>query len=284
MATSNHERVGKALELLNAGLLPFFERELHAHHGDDWQSKVAAASDDRLFDSKRQGELIHWDTHMLLSVMWNQWNSVFGRKLGHAERSLVSELREVRNRWAHQKSFSVDDTYRALDSMQRFLSAISAPEAGEIDKQKQQILRQRFDEQAKRETKRAAEAPVEGRPAGGLKPWREIITPHPDVASGRYQQAEFAADLAQVHRGEGADEYRDPREFFARTFLTEGLKHLLANALRRLGTNSGDPVIKLQTNFGGGKTHSMLALYHLFSGTPTGDLAGIEAVVQAAGL
>src|SRR5438876_1076424 len=148
MAQSNHERVGKALELLNAGVIPFFERELRAHFGDDWQERVVSASDERLFDTRRQGELIHWDTQKLLSVMWNQWNSVFGRKLGHAERSLVSELREVRNRWAHQKSFTLDDTYRALDSMQRYLTAISAPEAEEIGKQKQQILLQRFAEQS----------------------------------------------------------------------------------------------------------------------------------------
>ena len=50
------------------------------------------------------------------------------------------------------------------------------------------------------------------------------MTPHPDVACGRYQQAEFAADLWQVYLGEGTDEYRDPTEFFRRTFLTEGLK------------------------------------------------------------
>ncbi len=78
------------------------------------------------------------------------------------------------------------------------------------------------------------------RPAG-LKPWREVVTPHPDVASGRYQQAEFAADLGQVHRGEGADEYRDPTEFFRRTFLTEGLRHLLTDALARLGRQGGRP-------------------------------------------
>ena len=69
---------------------------------------------------------------------------------------------------------------------------------------------------------------MEGTPQGGLKPWREIITPHADVASGKYMQAEFAADLAQVHRGEGSDEYRDPNEFFRRTFLTVGLRDLLS--------------------------------------------------------
>ncbi len=282
MAISNHERVGKALELFNQGLMPFFERELIARCGDNWQEELRSGMDDRLFDNSRQGELIHWDTHRLLSVMWNKWNEVFGRKLGHAERSLVSELREVRNRWAHQKSFTLDDAYRALDSISRLLTAISAPEAEEVERLKQQVLRQRFEEQTRRETKRATEISLEGKPAGGLKPWREIITPHPDVASGRYQQAEFAADLGQVFRGEGADEYRDPREFFRRTYLTEGLRHLLTGALQRLAGRGGDPVIELQTNFGGGKTHSMLAMFHLFSNSAPGELAGMETVLRDA--
>jgi predicted AAA+ superfamily ATPase len=104
------------------------------------------------------------------------------------------------------------------------------------------------------------------------------------VASGRYQQAEFAADLWQVHLGEGTDEYRKPAEFFRRTYLTESLKRLLVGGVLRLSGRGGDPVVQLQTNFGGGKTHSMLALYHLVSGTPAGDLAGVDAVLVAAGV
>src|SRR6266496_1122481 len=93
----------------------------------------------------------------------------------------------------------------------------------------------RFDEQARNETRKVAVAPIEGKPSMGLRPWREIVTPHPDVASGRYLFAEFAADLGQVHRGAGSDEYRVPRDFFQRTFLTHGLRTLLVNALQRLG-------------------------------------------------
>ena len=94
------------------------------------------------------------------------------------------------------------------------------------------------------------------------------MTPHPDVASGQYQQAEFAADLHQVWRGEAAPEYGDPAEFFRRTFITDGLRNLLVTATRRLRGEGGDPVIELQTNFGGGKTHSLIALYHLAVGKP----------------
>ena len=214
--------------------------------------------------------------------MWATWNEVFRTILGPADRSLVSELRDHRNKWAHQESFTSDDAYRALDSVGRLLAAVSAPQSDELERLKMELLRVRFDEQARGERRRQAGTAVGSAVATGLKPWREIVTPHKDVASGRYQQAEFAADLWQVHLGEGTDEYRDPVEFFRRTYLTESLKGLLVGAIRRLAGRGGDPVVQLQTNFGGGKTHSMLALYHLFSGTAPRELAGIDAVLQEA--
>jgi len=110
-----------------------------------------------------------------------------------------------------------------------------------------------------------------------------VVTPHRDVASGRYQQAEFAADLWQVHLGEGTDEDKHPVEFFRRTYLTESLQRLLVGAVHRLAGQGGDPVVQLQTNFGGGKTHSMLALYHLLSGTAPSELLGVDSVMQQAG-
>ena len=73
----------------------------------------------------------HMDAAALLKVMWDSWNDVYRNTLGHAEHSLVSELRDVRNRWAHQEQFSSDDTYRALDSTHRLLTAVSALEAVE---------------------------------------------------------------------------------------------------------------------------------------------------------
>ena len=113
-------------------------------------------------------------------------------------------------------------------------------------------------------------------PVSSLPSWRDVIKPHPDVAAGRYKNAEFAADLAQVARGEGSFEYRDPVEFFARTYVTEGMAGLLVQALRRIGGRDGEPVIQLKTAFGGGKTHSMLALYHMLRGTVS--LSKIPAV------
>jgi predicted AAA+ superfamily ATPase len=284
MAISNHERVGKALDLVKEGLQPFVEREMRSQHAQLWIEEARGAvseSQSHLF--KRAGEP-QWDAASLLAVMWNQWQLVFRKTLGQAERTLVSELRDVRNRWAHQNPFSSDDSYRALDSSHRLMLAVSAPQADELDKMKMELLRVRFDEQVRSEKRRTAGTAIESQATGTLKPWREVVTPHKDVATGRYQQAEFAADLWQVHIGEGSDEYRKPEEFFRRTYLTHSLKQMLIGAVQRLSGQQGDPVVQLQTNFGGGKTHSMLALYHLFSGATPGGLLGVDAILTDAGV
>jgi predicted AAA+ superfamily ATPase len=282
MASTNHERVGKALDLLKAGLAPFVERELTARHGNDWAFQVREMLEDtRLGDGK--GDALQ-DVAVLLVVMDRSWGHVFRRILGKAERSLVNELLAVRHRWAHQEPFSGDDADRALDSAERLLTAVSASQADDVRKIKMELRRTIFDEQMRSERRRSASTAIDSQTTSHVKPWREVVNPHRDVASGRYQQAEFAADLWQVHLGEGSDEYKQPVEFFRRTYLTESLKHLLIGAGRRLAGDGGDPVVQLQTNFGGGKTHSMLALYHLFSGTAPGDLAGIDAVLKEAGV
>ena len=281
MAASNRDRVGQVLELVGRGLRPFVERELKTEYGGHWSQVVKQALEEAKLPAAKDPFA---DVHFLLKLMWDQWNTVFRKVLGQAERTYVSELRDVRNRWAHQDAFSTDDAYRALDTAQRLLSAVSAEEAVEVDHMKQEVMRRRYEEQARTVTKRAAAVPTEGQPSRGLKPWREVITPHPDVASGQYQQAEFAADLGQVHRGEGSAEYRDPREFFRRTYITDGIGELLRLAVQRLSGVGGDPTVALQTNFGGGKTHSLLALYHLFSGVPPADLPGIEPILEQTGV
>ena len=224
MSKTNHARVGEALDILNNGLRPFVERELRAAFKDTWEQTVSAIlrKDGGAVKSATGGE-INWDTQNLLLIMWETWSGVFRNTLGHTERAIVSELREVRNRWAHQTAFSSDDAYRALDSIGRLLTAVSAPEAKELEEQKMALLRVRFDEQRRGELRKQAVAPIEGTPMIGLQPWREVVTPHRDVAGGKYQQAEFAADLWQVYLREAASEYQNPTEFFRRTFITEGV-------------------------------------------------------------
>jgi predicted AAA+ superfamily ATPase len=282
MSTTNHERVGKGLELLKAGLAPYVEREFKSLYKDQALANAQRLMTSERLDAKRP--FASWDAAVLLRLMWDSWNDVFRRTLGQAERTLVSELRDIRNRWAHQEHFSGDDADRALDSAERLLTAVSASQADEVRKIKMELRRIIFDEQVRTEKRKSAGIAVESQATSNLKPWREVVSPHKDVASGRYQQAEFAADLWQVHLGEGTDEYKKPAEFFRRTYLTDSLNRLLVGAARRLAGDGGDPVVQLQTNFGGGKTHSMLALYHLFSGANPSELVGIDAVLKEAGV
>ena len=116
-----------------------------------------------------------------------------------------------------------------------------------------------------------------------LTPWREIVTPHPDVATGRYQQTEFAVNLADVTAKTAEPEYQDPTEFFARTYLTEGMRRLLVTSVERLAGKGGEPIVQLKTAFGGGKTHTMLALYHLLNGKASpAQMEGIGDILSEA--
>jgi uncharacterized protein len=116
-----------------------------------------------------------------------------------------------------------------------------------------------------------------------LRPWRELIVPHVDVLNGTFQQSEFAADLTAVQKGKATPEYGDAKLFFDRTFITEGMGKLLIQVAQRLNGKGGEPVIQLQTAFGGGKTHTMLAVYHLASRQcALSNLSGIPALLDYA--
>jgi predicted AAA+ superfamily ATPase len=280
MAVANRDRVGRALELLRAGLYPYVDRTMRARKGAAWAHEF----NDRGQLRRLPDGTVNLDTPTLLKAMERYWGEVFSDALDRAHRSLVNELIDIRNKWAHDHPFSSADTLRALDSAKRLLEAVSAKgEAEEIGRTHYEVMRTLFEEEARNKT-RYKPLLVEGEPKAGLKSWREIATPHPDVASGRYAQAEFMADLAQVYRGEGADEYRDATEFYRRTFLTQGLRRLLANAMLRLVGRGGDPVVELQTNFGGGKTHSLLALYHLTGHPSPASLPGVDGLMHELGL
>lgn len=89
-----------------------------------------------------------------------------------------------------------------------------------------------------------------------------IAIPHEDILAGRLTMDVFAADLWEVAHGRGPSEYRDPAQFFQKTYETEGLTSLLEVVHRRLAGQGGDPVLQVQTPFGGGKTHALIAMYH----------------------
>jgi len=300
---NNHVQVSKGFRILLGGLAPYIARELGNELGSNWWSDgvMDVLYDDQKRDLPDSGDwaklVDSLDILNCLTLFADvHWQRVFRKKLSIDHRTWAIELKGVRNKLAHLggEDFSDDDTWRALDTMSRLCDQIDPDSAEEI----RGLLRTSRYGSASGSTAvteaSAAPAPaVKGKkpgildttPFSGLPCWRDVIEPHPDVAQGRYKNAEFAADLAQVARGEGAYEYRDPVEFFARTYVTEGMTGLLEQSLRRVCGKDGEPVIQLKTAFGGGKTHSMLALYHMMRGRVSVEkIPNLKHVLQRAGV
>lgn len=299
-ANINHTRINQGFQFLRQAMSSFLNRELRSAFGTEWWNIGVLG---RLFDEQKRNlpregsdDLLtgSLDIYLCLLLLDLHWNEIFRRRLAADCRTWARELTGVRNRWAHAGSdeFDDDDTWRALDTMSRLCEQIDPKATEDI----RALLREaRYGSAAGSMSATTQAAP---RPAGTsgrsgiltespdhLPAWRKVIEPHPDVAQGRYRNAEFAADLAQVARGEGSYEYLDPVEFFARTYITEGMSRLLVQALKRVSGQGGEPVIQLKTAFGGGKTHSMLALYHLLRGTvPLEKMPAVRPVLQEAGL
>jgi len=271
---SNRDRIGKMFELLAPPLDEFITRavEPDLDDGVEWTHLVALKDGKKGAAGKSYSRL---DPQVQLRMLTENvphrvksgWYP-FDGQLGPTQRAFASELRDARNEWAHMKSFSDDDAYRILDTAERFLGGIdSSDAAGEVRRLRLELRRVASDKDDRRVLKSAQVMPQ----SDGLVPWREVLRPHDDVATGNFQAAEFAADLykVSVSSADAGSDYADPVEFFSRTYLTEGLRDLIGRAVRRLsGDDNASPVINLQTNFGGGKTHSMLALWHLASRQP----------------
>ncbi len=293
----NHSLISKGFSELLSALSPFVVRELQASFASQWWTSGVMG---KLLDGQKNGlpetgtnEVLaaSLDIERCLFLIDAHWAGIFRFKMSKDQRTWINELKGVRNKWAHigTEDFADDYTIRALDTMALLCNDIDAEKTENIRvlyRQKRYgtangsgFLTETNTSSLNKSNGVLTEAPL------GLQSWRFVMQPHPDVAEGRYKNAEFAADLAQVSRGEGSMEYRDPVEFFSRTYITEGMTGLLVQALKRITGKDGEPVVQLKTAFGGGKTHSMLALYHLLKGGfPLGKVPALKDVLQKAGL
>lgn len=276
MALSNRDRIGGGFEILATALDKFLTEKIQVDANSTWIDVLETV------DIQKGRSINHYSRTDPLCSLRFITDGVTGRYrkgwyplndyLRRSDDALASELRDTRNSWAHNSAFSADDTYRALDSMERLSKAMGDKEAAEEFAKRKNSVRVL---QVKQSTEQARDllVSVSGE---NLPAWRDLILPHPDVANGTFNPSGFAADLHTVanptqmavsDKVSASSEYTDPQQFFERTYITEGLRDLLPKALRRLsGDASASPVINLQTNFGGGKTHSMLAVWHLFGG------------------
>jgi predicted AAA+ superfamily ATPase len=281
-------RVQDALFHLRKGLAPFVLARMTHARGPDWlrsASRAAgAAPDDPL------------DTYALLKTIIDNWreafDEAFSRTDKHKARSFASVALEARNATAHLAiPMADDDALRYLDAIHQLLRLVKAPEA-EVAEAKRLYAAQRLVG-TDTAPPPAAPPPRLDLEAGDsaprtLRPWIEVALPNTDVLDNRFKEAEFAADLFAVDAGLVTGGYASAADFFRMTFLTEGLQRVLNSALQRLAGGGGDPVIGLQTSFGGGKTHTMLAIYHvakhLQAGGHLADLAGMAPLIEKLGI
>jgi hypothetical protein len=292
------QRVQGGLYHLRRGLGPFVEARMKARHGASWlhyASRAAGGSANAALDE-----------YGLLKTMIDNWRDVFdeafGRNDKHKVRNFTSMALEARNATSHLSiPLQDDEALRYLDSIHCLLKAVKAP-AAEVAETKALYDAQRRSGFGSAEPSPAAApatAPAarptlslgtspavvaESGPTKALRPWIDVALPHPDVLANRFKEAEFAADLFAVDAGHAGEDYASPENFFRITFLTEGLRRILTSSLQRLSGAGGDPVIGLQTAFGGGKTHTMLAVYHLTKARDLSLLEGVGALAEKAGV
>lgn len=304
---TNYDYLNKGFDLLLDPLTDYVCTRLKDVYGinDWWREGVW----NRLYDNQRMnlpvtGSFLDLanslDVTATLRVLLFNWNEAFKIQLPKAARTWANELMELRNEVAHRgrQDMSRERTARGLETMALLLEAVDCrEEAEDIRKLMRTVRYGSEDGSVAVEVAKAADVHLTKKQqtlaqtlaAGSLPSWREVVTPQVDVTRGVYRKAEFAADLAQVAAGRAQSEYQDPIEFFGRTYITAGLKGLLAQALSRVSGGTGEPVIQLKTAFGGGKTHSELALYHLMkSGIVLEDNPNtrkqLEPIFEAAGI
>ena len=193
------------------------------------------------------------------------WHDAFKQRFDPDRdvRSAVGIITEARNNTFHTETEDLTSGYALarLHEIADILGQINVPE----QKQKVEAIRDKLLANA---APTAEVKPIlPRRKVTDLTPWREVIRPNTDVIEGTFRKSEFAADLQEVFEGRAkTPEYGETDTFFDQTYITPGLRELLVNTLKRLGGKSSDPVIQLKTGFGGGKTHSLIALYHLVTG------------------
>ena len=278
MALSNRDRINRMFEVMAPPLDDFISAvvgQTDKALGAEWVRLVEAKDAKNGISGKSYDPLdpqlqLRMLTEGTITAAFRPGWYPFSAALGRAGETYASELREVRNSWAHNGTFSDDDAYRALDTGERLLKLAGATdEASQVQRIRQDLRRLTAAKQDERTLKASVDTPE----STGLRPWREVLRPQDDVATGNFHASEFAADLHKVASdGEDDSDYANPVQFFRRTYLTEGLRDLITRAVRRLaGDDNAPPVINLQTNFGGGKTHSMLSLWHLAAGRPLAE-------------
>lgn len=255
----NQDALYKALNIYLKAMRPFILRNLKTVHGLAPEDRFQNEADIDI------GDFPH--------IFRRYWRDAFEQCFDPDRdvRSAIGIITEARNLVSHPGTEALDFSYALsrLHEIADILGQINAPE----QKREVEVIRDKLLTSTTPTPEAKPKLPR--RKAADLTPWRDVIRPNTDVIEGSFRKSEFAADLQEVFEGKAkTPEYGETEIFFNQTYITPGLRELLVNTLKRLGSKGGDPVIQLKTGFGGGKTHSLIALYHLVN-NPDADPLGM---------
>ena len=287
IARPNRDALDEAIGVYRDAMRPFILRSLRRIQGVQVEERISQSLPDRQAENLRSTLDSGVDLESALDVNYfpaiisnrYNWRDVFSQALA-GDKTTQNELwliNDARNQVSHPGIQDLEDEYTRthLFHIADVLGKINAPELKKTVEMIRDSLTEPADKAADENSVQPAlddevgigeqpEQKQQPRANGNLRPWREVIRPNQDIAQGSFQQAEFMAELQQVHDGRAdTTQYGNPVSFFEHTYITPGIRALLVNSLKRLNAAGGDPVIQTKTGFGGGKTHSLIALYHL---------------------
>ena len=297
----NRDALNEAIDVYRDVMRPFIVRALKRVKGAKPEDLIERALPPNLADevrraraSKEVGTSI--DVGHFPHIVQKNWAEAFASPLqDRVVQNLIWVISHARNEAAHPGDSDLDHPYvlSRISDIADVLKRADPTAAKKVE----DIRAEWLDTRERPAETPPSTMPLDIKTGGGvsnLKPWWEVIRPAQDVTQGAFTAADFAAQLQTVYDGRAAqNEYGDPVAFFARTYLTPGMRALLVNALKRVAGNGGDPVIQMKTGFGGGKTHSLIALYHLMTSMDalanppgSGNRSGndVTALMREAGL
>jgi len=279
-----HDQLYKAFGLFIEAMRPYIVSVLMKEAGDKWPEWFVEvlSQDQKKFweESLRAGSspstLIDYQHLMNFSL---KYKDLLRKDFGPVANGLPTQFRTIvdaRNKVSHFKPISPDEVADAMIQMKKIARGLGMDE---LETELSTL------QEHKPAASLVAAPRVEG--STGVPPWFRVVQPHFDIRQGLLDESVFAANLAEVALGNGREIYKDPATFFSKTFFTAGLKTVAKTVIKGLNgqEDAENRVISLQTGFGGGKTHTLISLYHLAKwGKKAGQSDAAKRLLEYTGL
>ena len=279
--SANNERLGEGLRIYAGAMQAWLARTLGSGRDQNWFARrvldclysdkrarlESAVANERVrqgADFRPESTIPVYYMHIIARANWGEG---CGASFGGDKKAItwMQEVGNARQDVAYYRPVSEEQAQHTLSTMLLLLDKADPDAAQQIRELRDGTAPAAPAVEPEPEPAPEPPAPLAPVVAHNLTPWRQVMPPHRDVAKGVYEQAEFAADLQQVASNDRNVDpaYGDPKEFFRRTHITASMQALLTNVVQRLRGLGGDPVVDLRTAFGGGKTHTLLAVLHM---------------------